>query len=335
MEDPIATVYDDFGRRWAHGTSPLYEDWATGIATDAVVLDLLRALPYAKQQPNLIFAAARWAGGPLAPYPQWRDWVVAEWDRVREIALARATQTNEVNRCATTLPVLSRLDGPLALLEVGTAAGLCLYPDRYSCTYDTPLGPRTLTPVSGDSRVRLSCRLDDAASAPTRMPDIVWRRGIDLNPIDASDADAIDWLATLVWPGPDHDDRVTRLRAAAALVAEDPPVIVRGDLLEHLTAVAASSPPDATLVVFHSAVLLYLDAEQRRRFADLVYGLGDAVGRRTVWLSNETRGTLPEIDARIPDTLDTAHRFVQTVDGLPVALAGQHGAVYETTPFRA
>ncbi len=34
MTDPIAAIYDDFGRRWAHDTSPLYEDWATGIAAD-------------------------------------------------------------------------------------------------------------------------------------------------------------------------------------------------------------------------------------------------------------------------------------------------------------
>jgi hypothetical protein len=85
--------------------------------------------------------------------------------------------------------------------------------------------------------------------------------------------------------------------------------------------------------VFHSAVLLYLDAGQRRRFADLVGGLGDTIGRHVVWLSNETKGTLPEIDARIPVDLETAHRFVQTVDAVPVALAGQHGAVYETKPF--
>jgi hypothetical protein len=333
MEDRIAAVYDDFGRRWAHDTSPLYEDWATGIAADTVVLDLLRALPQAKQQPNLVFAAARWAGAPLVPYPEMRDWLVAEWDLVKGVALARATQTNEVGRCATTVPVLSHLDGPLALLEVGTAAGLCLFPDRYSYVYATPHGPRALSPKSGESPVQLVCRLDDAGTAPTRLPEIVWRRGIDLNPIDTTDADSIDWLATLIWPGPDHDDRVTRLRAAAALVAEDPPDIVRGDLLDRLTDVAASTPEDATLVVFHSAVLLYLDAGQRRRFAGLVEGLGDTIGRRVVWLSNETKGTLPEIDARIPVELETAHRFVQTVDGVPVALAGQHGAVYETRPF--
>src|SRR4051812_20899842 len=235
MAGDIGAGCGDFGGRWAHDTSPLYEGWATGIAADTDVLHLLRALPHAKQQPNLVFAAARWAGAPLVPYREMRDWLVAQWGRVVEIALTRATQTNEVNRCATTVPVLSRLDGPLALLEVGTAAGLCLFPDRYSYAYATPDGARTLSPDSGESAVRLACRLDDPATAPTRLPEVVWRRGIDLNPIDTTDADSIDWLATLVWPGPDHDARVTRLRAAASLVAQDPPVIVRGDLLERVT----------------------------------------------------------------------------------------------------
>nr|BFF10756.1 hypothetical protein GCM10025699_20590 [Microbacterium flavescens] len=43
--DEIAAFYDDFGRRWAHGTSPLYEDWALGIARDPEVLTRLAALP--------------------------------------------------------------------------------------------------------------------------------------------------------------------------------------------------------------------------------------------------------------------------------------------------
>ena len=154
-------------------------------------------------------------------------------------------------------------------------------------------------------------------------------------PIDASDPAQIDWLATLIWPGPVHDERVARLRAAAGIASADPPRIARGDLLELLHDVAAESPADATLVVFHSAVLLYLDARQRRRFAELMGGLGAAVGRRVLWLSNETKGTLDEIDAQVPAGLDTSHRFVQTRNATAIALAGQHGAVYETAPFRA
>ena len=331
----LAGVYDDFGRRWARGTSPLYEDWALGIAADADVVARLAGLPRAKQQPNLVFAAARWAGCGLRPYAEIRSWLVENWPRVLEVAMTRTVQTNEANRCATLLPPLSRIDGPLALLEVGTAAGLCLFPDRYGVDYATPSGVRRIDPPDGPSEVVLACTVDDEASVPSRYPDVVWRRGIDLDPIDAADPDAIDWLANLVWPGPDHDPRVTRLRAAAAIAAVNPPAIVQGDLLDRLTDVAASAPADATLVVFHSAVLLYLDADGRRRFADLMAGLGVAIDRRVVWLSNETMGTLPEIDAQVPDGTATDHRFVQTWNGRAIALAGQHGALYETAPFRS
>ncbi len=326
----LAATYADFGRRWARDTSPLYADWAAGIASDPELVHRIAALPRARQQPNLIFASARWVGAPLETFSSARDWFLDHWADIVATASTRTTQTNEVGRCATWHPPLSRNDGPIALLEVGTAAGLCLYPDRYSVDYDTPAGRRRWDPVTGPSSVELACQLDDEASVPTRTPEIVWRRGIDLNPIDVGDPAAIDWLATLVWPGPDHDARVTRLRAAAALVSAEPPEIVRGDLLETVTDAAAAAPADATVVVFHSAVLLYVDAAGRQKFAEIMAGLGDTIGRRVVWLSTETQGTLHSIDARMPPLLETGGRFVQTWNGLPIALAGQHGAVYET-----
>ncbi|MFC5830687.1 DUF2332 family protein [Nonomuraea insulae] len=49
-----------------------------------------------------------------------------------------------------------------------------------------------------------------------------------------------------------------RLRTAAAVVAADPPLPVRGDLVDDLRALAAQSPPEATLVVFHSSVLYHV-----------------------------------------------------------------------------
>src|SRR5690349_3047897 len=120
MDPHLAAVYDDFGRKWAHGTSPLYEEYTVGIAQDSEVLDRISSLPPAKRQPNLVLASARHEGAPLGPYPEWRDWFVAHWDAVAQTALTHSTQTNEVSRCATLLPVLSRIDGPVALLEVGT-----------------------------------------------------------------------------------------------------------------------------------------------------------------------------------------------------------------------
>ena len=330
----IAAYYDDFGRRWAHGTSPLYEEWSLGIAADDELVSRIAALPHRLQQANLLYAAARWEGGPLAPYAQWREWLLAHWDRVVETEHARSTQTNEPNRCATWLPPLSRIDGPIALLEVGAAAGLCLHPDRYGYEYSGPGGVRVLEPSTGPSPVRLACRVDDDASIPDAVPEVVWRRGIDLSPIDPRDPDAVDWLATLVWPGPDHDARVARLRAAAAVAASDPAEIIRGDLLETVTDAAAAAPSDATVVVFHSAVMPYLDEAGRGRFAGIMAGLGRTIGRNVVWLSNESTGVFPPIDARLPPGLDVGARFVQSRDSQPIALAGPHGAVYDTTPFQ-
>ncbi|MES1169609.1 MAG: DUF2332 family protein, partial [Leifsonia sp.] len=78
------------------------------------------------------------------------------------------------------------------------------------------------------------------------------------------------------------------------------------------------APPDATLVVFHSAVLNYLPREQREEFVDIVRGL-DAV-----WVSNEGLGVIPAVDEKLPPGLDV-RGFILARDGEPLALTGPHG----------
>jgi hypothetical protein len=48
----------------------------------------------------------------------------------------------------------------------------------------------------------------------------------------------------------------------------------RGDLLDDLAAVVSDAPRDVTLVVFHTAVLAYVDADKRAAFADAVGAMG-------------------------------------------------------------
>ncbi len=102
------------------------------MAEDPEVLELLAMLPTGKRQPNLVFAAARWHGSGTGPYDALRNTLLRRWEDGRATVLERSTQTNEVGRCATLLPSLARLPQPLALLEVGASAGLCLFHDRYS-----------------------------------------------------------------------------------------------------------------------------------------------------------------------------------------------------------
>src|SRR5690606_8447977 len=96
---------------------------------------LIDTLPPGKRQPNLVLAAARWHGAS-GGYDDLRRVLLTRWHDVAATVRARATQTNEAGRCATLLPFLARLPQPLALLEVGASAGLCLLPDRYSYRFD-------------------------------------------------------------------------------------------------------------------------------------------------------------------------------------------------------
>ncbi|MFI6298976.1 DUF2332 domain-containing protein [Nonomuraea sp. NPDC050790] len=294
-ESTTADRYRSFGRLEAQGNSPAYAARCEEIAEDAAFLAMLDGLPEPKRQPNLLFGAVRFLGGPVDE--RLRTWATTHWDEVSAVMLARSTQTNEPNRCASLLPLLARLPQPLALVEVGTSAGLCLFPDKYRYEYSghPPFGP--------PSPVVLACRTE--GPLPERMPQVAWRAGIDLNPIDITDPEQTRWLEALVWP--EQHERLARLRAALAMARAEPrPLIVRGDLNEHLEELVARAPTGATTVVFHSAVLWYLTPEDRERFARTVRRLP------VRWISNETE----------PGRVGGC---TLSLDGEPVARTGSHG----------
>ncbi|MFM9918870.1 DUF2332 domain-containing protein [Lacisediminihabitans sp. H27-G8] len=308
-----ATWYRGFGELEARGESAIYEEWALGVADDPTLIALIDELPLQKRQPNLIFACARLLGAPEADYPSLRGWLLQHWSEVELEALARSTQTNEARRCASLLPALALVPGPLALLEVGASAGLCLFPDRYSYSYD---GGAAIDPPVGPSTVLLECATTGNMPRPTEVPDVVWRAGIDLRPLDVEDADDTRWLETLVWP--EQHERRARLRASIRIAATDPPRVVRGDASQ-LASLAAEAPDGATLVVITSAVLVYLPFAERMRFVDVVRALD------TRWISLEGVRGLPTVRAALPDDGGSDGRFVLALDEVPLAFTGAHG----------
>lgn len=307
--DRLAARYRRFAEEEAHGRSPLYQALALGVAGDPMLLARIAALPPAKQQPNLLLAAMRHVCGLATDWPGFRAAALARWEAVRAVMLARSTQTNEPGRCATLLPALARLPQPLALIEVGASAGLCLLPDRYGYDY----GHHRLGPADGPV---FPCQASANTPLPAALPRIAWRAGLDLNPLDVADPEQMAWLETLVWPG--QDGRAERLRQAIHIARVDPPPIHRGDLRTGLAALAAEAPRDATLVIFHSAVLAYLpDAADRSAFAAQVQALCPC------WLANEAPHVLPGQPGAPPG------RFVLAQNGVPVAWTDPHGSGIE------
>ena len=198
-----ADRYRRFGSHEAHGESPCFEEWAAGVAGDPELISLLDELPSAKRQPNLLFAAARYTGIPPGPYDGFRASVLAAWPQVSAVIMARRTQTNEVSRCALLLPLLAALPQPLALLEVGASAGLNLHPDKFSYSYG---GQAHIDPPGGAGAALISCAIDGPVPVPAALPEVCWRAGIDLNPLDVTDPEDVRWLETLIWP--EQEDRL-------------------------------------------------------------------------------------------------------------------------------
>ncbi|HVZ09513.1 DUF2332 domain-containing protein [Rhodopila sp.] len=313
MSNALADRYRRFATVEAHGRSPLYEMICLSIADDPAVLAFLETLPASRRQPNLLLAAVRHVAGTARDWPAFRGAVLDQGEAVRSIMLTRTTQTNEPARCAVLLPVLGRLPQPLALIEVGASAGLCLLPDFYGYDYD---GHRLL-PAQADAPV-FDCRTDAATPKPSALPVVAWRAGLDLAPVPADDPRQAAWLETLVWP--EQTERLARLRSALRIAASVGPVVMPGDLLtDALERLCAQAPPDATLVVYHTAVLAYV-AEQagREAFAARV--------RRLVpyWIANEAASVLPGI-AAAAGPLPEAGSFLLSVNGTPMAWTDPHG----------
>jgi hypothetical protein len=313
---PIAARYRLFAEEEAAGRSPLYETLAHSIAGDEAVLRFLAELPPAKRQPNLLLAAYRHLFGTPADAQDFRRTLLARADAVRTLMLARSTQTNEPARCATLLPILARLPQPLALIEVGAAAGLCLLPDRYGYDY----GATGLRPAAcGPELPVFPCVAGAGVPLPAALPRIAWRAGLDLHPLDAADPDDGRWLESLVWPG--QGARLAGLRAALRVAAEERPRVVAGDLSgDALPALCREAPRYATVVVFHSATLAYVaDPAGRRAFAERVRSLCD------VWISNEAPGVFPDI-ARAAPPPGMPGAFLLSVNHRPIAWTDPHGA---------
>lgn len=261
--------------------SPLYAGLSARILEDPELLDLAAEAPPGQPPPNLLFGAVHYlllkgGGDPLArlypslnggrdagqdPFPAFRDFCLANREAVAALVHGRRVQTNEVGRSSALQPAFAAVAAetglPLALLEIGSSAGLNLVGDRYRYSYS---GSETGPP---SSPVLIECRLRGSLRPPIAVAPVAWRLGIDSNPIDVSDPDQALWLRALVWP--DQPWRAKLLFEAIEVARREPPPLVPGDALEVLPQVVAGAPEDAALCIFSSFTTYQFRPEQRER----------------------------------------------------------------------
>jgi hypothetical protein len=99
--------------------------------------------------------------------------------------------------------------------------------------------------------------------------------------------------------------------------------VLAGDLLTELPRVVDQAGTAGRVVVFHSAVIAYLESADRARFQEMMTGLVEE--GRCHWVSNEGSNVLPEMTATGPPLPDDFASFVLGVDGRAFAWTHGHG----------
>lgn len=316
---PVVVQSVDWARQYRHfaahecSQDPLYVAICQAVAAVPELLALMQEVPATQARPNLLLAALHErvlagathaladyypsVGGTRTPDAALPALLLDLARQQRPALLAhlrgRATQTNEIGRCAVLWPALQRLaalsgKGELALFDFGSSAGLNLGVDRYH--YDYGLFQRGARP--DPERPRIACRwLGEAAPPPPQAGfELVARLGVDLAPVDLLDEQEVRWLRACLWPC--DRPRAQRLDQALALARAAGPAVERhAEGLDRLERWLDELPAGVQPVLFNSWVLAYLEPAALARYQARVAGLVRARG--LAWISAEAAALRP------------------------------------------
>ncbi|HTT99350.1 MAG TPA: DUF2332 domain-containing protein [Rhizomicrobium sp.] len=291
------------------GDAPLYLRFSEGIAETPWLQEMASQVRPGQPHANVLFAAVhflllRGAQHPLRrfyanlnngarvegedPFPLFADFCEKYREQLMPLIRSRVTNTNEVGRSGTlnaAFREVARVAGaPLHLIEIGPSAGLNMIWDRYRIRYRR--GTEEFLTDLPDAKLTLDVALrGDRVPPAGPAPRVASRVGLELNPVDLTNADDRDWLRALVWP--DQVARFARLEAALDIYKDARPEILHGNALELLPDVLAKVPTNETVCVYHTYVVYQFSEEMRQTLHDLLTVAGL---RRDVWrLSNEGR----------------------------------------------
>jgi hypothetical protein len=245
---------------------------------------------------------------------EYRSFCLDHRDRLRDLCRHHRYQMNEVGRCADVLPALAPAivaGRKLALVDMGTGAGLTLHLDRYRYVFRGADG-RLQTVGDAGSEVVIETHVRGGVPVPLApgLPRVAERVGIDIEPLNLSDGTVRQWLAACI---PQEIGAVTRFHDAVAVATAHPTRLVRGDVLSTLPGVLASIPDGLLVCLVDSYVHVFLDGDDLHRFRELVAAVG--AERDLDWVSLDplvpmgASATDSVIGVRVPPALIERNRI--------------------------
>ncbi|RYX85292.1 DUF2332 domain-containing protein [bacterium] len=294
MPHPLSTSFVEFSESECKDSSPLYYALSRSIAADDSLLDIAQHSTAGQPVPNLLFASvhyllsankshplaafyATFTPSPANPdnaYPAFRDFVLGHADEIIFLLKSRFVQTNEVRRCAYLFPAFlfaaSHFDSrPLALVEIGTSAGLNLLWDKYSYSYDAGA---TYGDPSSEIHLTSSFRGENLPALQLPIPSISHRIGLDLNIVDTLIPDQAAWLGALVWP--EQHDRRNLLEAALKKRSDTALDLRTGDGFSMLPDIVREIPIESIVCVYHTHVANQISLQARQDFLKSIDKIG-------------------------------------------------------------
>lgn len=274
--------------------SPLYGVLARTVADDGDLLALAAHARPGQPPANMLLAAVRLllrdepCDRLAAFYPDltaqpaplegagdaFRVFCLGHGAAIRWILETRSVNTNEIARASVLLPAFGLAAerfgaAPLHLLEIGPSAGLLLLWDRLGYRYTTAEGAER-THGAEDAPWTLSCAVRGGwPPLPKHLPTVASRLGIDVTPLDPTDAADAAWLRALVWP--EQPDRLERLDRALALARRAPPPLVAGDALDVLPGRLDDLPSDGVACVYHAFAINQFSEAARQTLQEILH----------------------------------------------------------------
>lgn len=315
--DGLSQRFTNFAIRECRGHSALYEFLSLRIAEDDYLLQLSSHAAPGQPVPNLFLAAVHYlllSGVEhelMKYYPSmtdsprsienafihFKDFCSQHSDAIVPILQHRFVQTNEVMRCTYLYPVFCliyrKTRKPLALVELGTSAGLQLLWEKYSYSYEIQDGsqgsqngaergiknrPRDgLEGTYGDStssvHLAASVRKGNLPVLLKDSPPVVSKIGVDLHVVHLSNDSDYLWLKALIWP--EHKARFDMLEKAAKVAKLNPVELVEGDGVALLPTIVEQVPPDSTLCIFHTHVANQMPQSVKQELMENVTRIGE------------------------------------------------------------
>jgi hypothetical protein len=290
----ISDRFKMFSTRECKGSSNLYEQLSIKIADDDEVLQMASHVRQGQPIPNLLFGAVHYLllkgknhklkeyYGSIVNNPReaatafasFKDFCLQHRNEIVSILKSKLVQTNEVRRCAYLYPsfcyIYEKTKRPLALIEIGTSAGLQLFWDKYCYSYNSN---EIYGNINSELIIKSEILGDRSPFLLNHSPPVTTRVGVDLHINDLNDPEDYLWLKSLIWP--EHTERITNFEKAVRCLKEQSLELIEGDGVKLLTEIASKIPQESVICVFHTHVANQIPQDDKYELIDRLHKLGE------------------------------------------------------------